>query len=766
MERTNGPVLLLALDSDRRAQLEAALYRLGEVVAADDEPLIDVIVAAAAAEDDLDRLCRRHARRPPAVVWVGPGAPPQRPATVPIRPSAEPEALESALRLALRAARAERDLALLHAHATVVAQIRREILNAAPSETALRRVAEAAVALTRSTAAAAVLARGDHGAPMVVGLAGDLPEWSGCLAADYAAPALLALAGPCTRQAVGAEWDQTVAALGLPEPWRIFRAAISLPLTAGERSLGAFAVWRTEERSFDAVDQQILGELTALAALALMTSRRSEGDDRLNGEAAALREQMSDAVLLLDTDQRVVDANAAYEQLYGVRRSEIVGRLVEELPVRYFDETGAPIAGVVPSGPAYQFECGERRGWVSVSSTPLRDGEGRVVGILSVQREVTALYEAARLRLRNEALRALEHLAAGVAHDLNNALALILGSSEIAYNEVRGETPRLADLEETILAIRQAALDAANMTRRLADFARERPTAELSAVDLAELLREVASVTRPRWLNDARRRGITIALEVHTETLPPVAADPSELRDALINLIFNAVDALPTGGRIVLSAARDGNVAVIRVVDTGVGMTEAVRQRIFEPYFTTKGERGSGLGMTMVYAVVKRHRGEIAVESELGRGTTVTIRLPFSASAPDDPRSPVEDDRRGRILVLDDEPGIAAMMARMLGRDGHTVRFFTVPDEAIAAIERERFDVVVTDLGMPGFDGWDVAAAAKRRDPSTRVVLVTGWGSDLDRDAPSRVAIDAVLPKPFPFQRLREIVRSLLGGGP
>ncbi|GIW07611.1 MAG: hypothetical protein KatS3mg060_2416 [Dehalococcoidia bacterium] len=604
MERTHGPVLLLDSDASRRARFETALGCAGEVVVAEagSRP-VDVIVAARDALAEVERLRRAQPSRPPAVVWICSEGGAGQPDVIAIRPDLADAALSEAIRLAVRAARAERDLARAEARAG------------------------------------------------------------------------------------GIRW-----------------------------------------------------------------------------EGRAVREQMSDAVLILDADRRVVDANPAYERLYGVQFRDIAGKPVDELPVRYFDESGRPTADPLPSGSAYRFECGEQTGWVSIRSTPIRDGDGATVGTLSVQRDVTAQQESDEIRVRNETLRALGQMAAGIAHDFNNALALILGRSEIAYDELRDGQPRLADLEESILAIRQAALDAASTIRRLQEFSRERPNAELSAVDIPELLREVASLTRPRWLNDAQRRGIRIALEVRTEAVPPVAADASELRDALTNLIFNAVDALPEGGRIVLSATRHGDAVAIQVQDTGIGMSEAVRRRIFEPYFTTKGERGSGLGLPMVYAVVKRYGGEIEVESEPGRGTTITIHLPFGPSLPQPTVAPPPSGRIGHVLVLDDEPGIAAMMARMLTRDGHAVASFTSPQEAIAAIERERFDVVVTDLGMPSISGWAIAEAAKRRDPSTRVVLATGWGAEIDRDSPASAQIDAILPKPFQFQRLRTLIRSLLAG--
>ncbi|MFN8532320.1 MAG: ATP-binding protein [Dehalococcoidia bacterium] len=365
---------------------------------------------------------------------------------------------------------------------------------------------------------------------------------------------------------------------------------------------------------------------------------------------------------------------------------------------------------------------------------------------------------------QNERLYALGHLAEGAAHDLNNTLTLILGQAEIAWDSLRHGGAIDSDLPLAIDAIRQAAGAASSAARRLQDFARGQTVGPRTLVDCAALLHEAAVLTRPRWYDDAHRRGVQIDLEVRAEPVPPIAADPAELRDALINLIFNAVDAVTTSGRIVLSAACAGEIVVVEVADDGVGMSDEVQRRAFEPYFTTKGERGSGIGLPMVASVVDRHGGTIALASRPGQGTTITICLPLGSAPPPPPASPRPDAPAGRVLVIDDEPEIAEMIERMLALDDHRVAAFAGSQPALAALAEGGFDLVITDLGMPGVSGWAVAEAVKRIYPKLPVIVMSGWGADIEREAPTRPAVDAILPKPFKLQQLRDLVARLLAG--
>jgi CheY-like chemotaxis protein/anti-sigma regulatory factor (Ser/Thr protein kinase) len=255
-------------------------------------------------------------------------------------------------------------------------------------------------------------------------------------------------------------------------------------------------------------------------------------------------------------------------------------------------------------------------------------------------------------------------------------------------------------------------------------------------------------------------------VETALEPVPPVPGQAAELREVLINLIFNAVEAMPLGGGIVLKTRLVGDRVEITVDDTGFGMSKAVQSRAFEPFYTTKS-RGTGLGLSVAYGIIARHRGEILVASREGRGTTVTILLPVASEAP--PAEPVPSLAAppvppARILVIDDEAGVRDALMEMLSTHSHLVTGAASGPEGLALLERHHFDLVLTDLGMPGMTGWEVARRVKAHRPETPVVLITGWGASIDADQQRRSGVDLILFKPFQMEELFSALQVLAGG--
>jgi CheY-like chemotaxis protein len=244
----------------------------------------------------------------------------------------------------------------------------------------------------------------------------------------------------------------------------------------------------------------------------------------------------------------------------------------------------------------------------------------------------------------------------------------------------------------------------------------------------------------------------------------PISAHPAELREMLTNLIFNAVDAMPQGGTITLSTREDaaGGEVVLEVADTGTGMSEETRRRCLEPFFTTKGERGSGLGLAMVYGTVERHGGSLEIESSLGRGTRFIFRFPLAAAGEAVPeQKPGEATRPLRILVVDDQPVLCEVIAESFARDWHTVVTACNGREALQKFEAEHFDIVVTDKAMPELNGDQLAAAVKARSPATGVIMLTGFTEAAELDGDSEF-IDAVLTKPATTAELREVIGKVM----
>jgi CheY-like chemotaxis protein/anti-sigma regulatory factor (Ser/Thr protein kinase) len=380
--------------------------------------------------------------------------------------------------------------------------------------------------------------------------------------------------------------------------------------------------------------------------------------------------------------------------------------------------------------------------------------------------------------LQQERLRALGQMASGIAHDINNTISPV----SLYVESLLGHESGLSDRARQYLTIILTAVeDVAQTVSRMREFYRPRePQLSLTRVDLNTLVQQVIDLTRSRWSDVPLQRGVSI--DVQTELLgdlPTIVGSGGEIRDALTNLVFNAIDAMPEGGTLTLQTSvvlpnqSDGDLSshvCVEVRDTGVGMDDDTRRRCIEPFFTTKGERGSGLGLSSVYGVAQRHTGQLQIDSERGRGTAVRLNFPLST---DEPTSggggrqlPARAPTQGlRILVVDDDPVIITSLQKALNDEGHFVTTAQGGQAGIDAFAAAReqgdpFAVVITDLGMPYVDGRKVAAAI-RATSSTPIILLTGWGHSLiaEKDVPA--GVDRVLSKPPRLTDLRVTLAEL-----
>ena len=394
----------------------------------------------------------------------------------------------------------------------------------------------------------------------------------------------------------------------------------------------------------------------------------------------------------------------------------------------------------------------------------------------SLQTAYEDLRQSQQSVMQQERLRALGQLASGIAHDINNAL-----SPAALYTQalLEREVSLSQEARDRLVIVNRAIDDVGATVARMRTFYRPRDVElTLSPIDLNQLLQQVAELTRARWRDMAQQHGTVIDLQgEYAPQLPAVMGAESEIRDALTNLVLNAVDAMPGGGTLTLrtrvketrvSANEATRSVIVEVRDTGTGMTEAVRNRCLEPFFTTKGERGTGLGLAMVYGMAQRHSADLEIDSEPGRGTTMRIAFQVTAITASEPRS-ADAAATGplRLLLIDDDPLLLQSLQDVLSMDGHQVTAADGGqrgiDEYFAARARgEPFAVVVTDLGMPKVDGRTVAAAIKSALPETPVVLLTGWGQRLRDEAQLPENVDRVLSKPPRVSELRSTL-ALLG---
>jgi len=367
--------------------------------------------------------------------------------------------------------------------------------------------------------------------------------------------------------------------------------------------------------------------------------------------------------------------------------------------------------------------------------------------------------------IQQERLSALGQMAAGIAHDFNNTLMPILGFADVLLEN----KALLDDKEEArrcLEMLRTSAKDASNVVSRLREFYRPADTnEEFPIVDLAKIVQQAVSLTEPKWRGLTQARGITVAVKTEFKARPFVAGEESALREVLTNLLFNAVDAMPEGGRISLETSIENECAVVRVTDTGTGMTESVRQRCLEPFFSTKGDRGTGLGLSMVYGIVERHHGQLEIQSALGKGTTFIIRLPLAEETPiAESASPAATKSNSslNVLIVDDEAPSRDVLSTYLRSDSHSVATAASGREALEKFRRGHFDLVVLDRVMPEMSGDQTARFMKQVNQNVPVILLTGFGELIEATGAQPEAVDVVLSKPITLDVLRRAIDKLL----
>ena len=387
-------------------------------------------------------------------------------------------------------------------------------------------------------------------------------------------------------------------------------------------------------------------------------------------------------------------------------------------------------------------------------------------------RELEAAYlslrQAQQASMQQERLRALGRMASGIAHDINNALT---PATLFAQSLLDHDTNLSADARSDLAVIQQAIADVTQTVTRIKEFYRSRETnAASTPVDIKALLGQVVELTRARWADMPQARGVFVDVRTeHAGHVPAIMGVQGEIRDAVTNLVFNSVDAMPSGGALTLRSYATQHHVTVEVCDTGVGMTPEVRARCLDPFFTTKGERGTGLGLTMVYGMAERHGATIEIDSEPGAGTVVRLVFPVAPPVESTARVASVTHRKTpglRILVIDDDELLRQSMHAILEREGHSVMLAPGGragiDAFAASVQRgERFQIVITDLGMPHVDGRAVASAVKSASPATPVILLTGWGQHLRDGDDIPLHVDQMLNKPTNLAELRAALVEL-----
>ncbi|HXG95288.1 MAG TPA: GAF domain-containing protein [Blastocatellia bacterium] len=480
------------------------------------------------------------------------------------------------------------------------------------------------------------------------------------------------------------------------------------------------------------------------------------------GFLVKLIEHANDAIFALSPEGRLIWFNEQLVTLSEYSREELHGMgSWHFLPDNERDIATERFYRAL-QGEAQTFEMhalkksGESR-LLLVTYTPIYD-EGRVTSILSIARDVTEERLASERAAQADKLRALGQLASGVAHNFNNILAAILGHAQLIKRDFKDDS-----LLQRMDIIERAALDGAQTVKRIQAFGLQQNETAQDVVDINQIVQDSTTLTRAKWCDEAQARGLHYEVEVELEEVPTVRGSGSELREVFVNVILNALDAMPQGGRLkIKTEAKDGSVRV-SFADSGIGMSREVCDHIFEPFFTTKGATGMGLGLAVSYSIIERHGGRIEAQSSPGRGTTFTITLPTVESKQ---RKTVRDNKSSAktasVLVIDDDERVRAALVGMLKSAGHRTDHAANGREALTKMEGGGFELVITDLSMPEMDGWAVASEIRRRWPGVKIVLITGYGVPPETISHRRELVNEVLFKPIRFDDITTTLGQVL----
>jgi PAS domain S-box-containing protein len=570
--------------------------------------------------------------------------------------------------------------------------------------------------------------------------------------------------------------------------WKINMDGLKKAITKGSADVFGKIVEGTMRRKdgseFIAETSRAMGKTSKgvfFTAIIRDITKRSLMEEELQREkdfSKTIIETADVLIVIVDLEGKVMLFNKKAEEVTGYSREDVIGK---DLFKTVFPEVHS--AGFIkmsqellqgkrisPRDIVFHSKNGEER-IVSNRGALLKDSEGNIMGVLGIGLDVTERRAMQDKLVQSEKLRALGELAGGVAHDFNNMLAAIMGRAQLMKMKLEDfpeeeRSNHTLEIERGLELIERTASDGAETVRRIQEFSRTRTDdKDFIPVDLNELVAHALELTRPRWKDTAEFEGIKIHVNKELSPIFPVMGKPSEIREVFTNLINNSLDAMPRGGRITIKTFRENHWVCMKLEDTGIGMSPQVMENFFDPFYTTKGPQSTGLGMSVSYGIITRHRGSIAVESREGEGSTFTIKIPLKevqATTEGVVQKLPEKGRKATILIIEDEEDIRTIIFDILTSSGHKVS--TAPDgkRGIEIFKKGNFDLVFTDLGMPGMSGWEVANAIKKHDPGVVIAVITGWGIELDSDELKHSDIDFIVNKPFKMDRLLNLTQEAL----
>ncbi|MGZ3613626.1 MAG: GAF domain-containing protein [Thermodesulfobacteriota bacterium] len=543
------------------------------------------------------------------------------------------------------------------------------------------------------------------------------------------------------------------------------RSEMCVPLKVGQKVIAVLDVQSTALNAFSEDDRRLLSIIGGQVATIIDNLHLYEEIKQSEEKYRTVVEGVREGVAVLGTDFKFKYVNNRLSEIFGYGKEELTGMdfrnvLTEESRQPVVDRYGKWVRKEEDT-PHFEFTILRKDGEIrsmEMSNKEMRDYQGNL-SFVALLRDITEKKMMEEHLFQAEKLRALAEMASGVAHDFNNALAAILGNTQLLLYTVQEE-----ELKETLRTIEKVTRDSAQTVRRLQDFTRKRVHQELYIVDMNTIVRDSIEITKPKWKDEAQSKGIRIEVVSNLGEISSVVGSGSELREMLTNMIFNAIEAMPEGGKIAIRTFEKKKNVCVTISDTGIGISEEVKKKIFEPFFTTKPFTNTGLGLSMSYGIVKRFGGDVEVESKVGHGTTFTILLPIGGEGKKEVILPpmIKEGKKAHILVIDDEDFVRNVLSRTLIQASHRVTLAEDGDKGIRLFKNGKFDMVLTDLGMPGMSGWEVCRMIKTINPHTPVGMITGWGAEMSRSKMKEYGLDFFISKPFDLHQILNAVTQAL----
>lgn len=550
------------------------------------------------------------------------------------------------------------------------------------------------------------------------------------------------------------------------------KCLVGIPLLSKGEAIGAICLTSHSEHLLRQNEIHLLKSLGNQIGMTIKNARLVGEIKESEKRYRTVVEGAHEGICVIGMDNRFRYLNVKMGEMTGIPVEKLIGRDFRETLTEASQQIMADRylrwAKGETLSPSFELEIlkgGSEIRQVEINAQIIKDDQGNANYICFVK-DITEHKKMEEQLLQTEKLRALGEMASGVAHDFNNALAAILGNTQLLLYTVQEE-----EVREALKTIEKVAKDSAQTVKRLQDFTRKRVRQELFNLDVNAIIQDVIEITKPKWKDEAQGKGLQFEIHTHLEEVSRVPGNASEMREVLTNLLLNALEAMPQGGKIKISTFEKDRWVYIQMTDTGIGMDEATRQKVFEPFFTTKPFSNTGLGLSVSYGIIRRFGGEIKLESQVGTGTTFTILLPVTqgdscqeemtgSSQPPQPPRPLH------ILVIDDEEAVRSVLTRMLTQVHHQVTVAKDGTEGIRLFQQNQFDLVLTDLGMPGVSGWEVCERIKKMSPSIPVGMITGWGFEVDEKRKQAAGLDFIITKPFDFNQIIRVVSEKIENRP